>query len=48
VIERTGDVRVVYAVIGILTFLIALAFRVASPLGRAERYLTQSAGAAAK
>jgi MFS family permease len=48
VIERTGDVRLVYAVIGILTFLIAFVFRIASPLGRAERYLTQSAGAAAK
>jgi MFS family permease len=48
VIERTGDVRLVYAVIGIVTFLIAFVFRVASPLGRAERYLTPSAGAAAK
>jgi MFS family permease len=48
VIERTGDVRLVYAVIGIVTFLIALAFRVASPLGRAERYLAQTAGVAAK
>jgi hypothetical protein len=47
-IERTADVRLVYAVIGVLTFLIALAFRVASPLGRAERYLTPSAGVAAK
>jgi MFS family permease len=47
-IERTGDVRLVYAVIGIVTFLIALVFRVASPLGRAERYLTPSSSAAAK
>ena len=47
-IERTGDVRLVYAVIGFATFLIALAFRVASPLGHAERYLSSSAGAAAK
>lgn len=47
-IERTGDVRLVYGVIGILTFLIALVFRVASPLGHAEGYLTRSAGAAAK
>ena len=39
-IERTGDVRLIYAVIGIITFLIAFVFRVASPLGRAERYLT--------
>jgi predicted MFS family arabinose efflux permease len=48
VIERTGDVRLVYAVIGIVTFLIALVFRVASPLGHAERYLTSSSKAAAK
>jgi MFS family permease len=47
-IERTGDVRLVYAVIGVATFLIALGFRVASPLGHAERYLSSSAGAAAK
>jgi MFS family permease len=47
-IERTGDVRLVYGVIGIVTFLIALVFRLASPLGHAERYLTPSAGAAAK
>jgi predicted MFS family arabinose efflux permease len=47
-IERTGDVRLVYAVIGLLTFLIALVFRLASPLGHAERYLTANAGAAAK
>jgi MFS family permease len=48
VIERTGDVRLVYAVIGIVTFLIAFVFRVASPLGHAERYLTPSSSAAAK
>ena len=47
-IERSGDVRLVYAVIGLLTFLIALAFRVASPLGNAERYLSPRAEAAAK
>jgi MFS family permease len=47
-IERTGDVRLVYAVIGFATFLIALAFRVASPLGHAERYLVPSSSAAAK
>ncbi|MDP9274559.1 MAG: MFS transporter [Chloroflexota bacterium] len=47
-IERSGDVRLVYAVIGLLTFLIALVFRVASPLGHAERYLPSGAGAAAK
>jgi len=38
-LDRTGDVQLVYAVIGILTFLIALYFRLFSPLGRAERYL---------
>ena len=48
VIERTGDVRLVYAVIGLATFLIALAFRVASPLGQAERHLSSTAGASAK
>ena len=47
-IERTGDVRLVYAVIGLVTFLIALVFRVASPLGHAERYLATSSSAAAK
>jgi MFS family permease len=47
-IERTGDVRLVYAVIGLATFLIAFVFRVASPLGHAERYLTPSSSAAAK
>ena len=46
--ERTGDVRLIYAVIGLTTFAIALVFRVASPLGHAERYLTTNAGAAAK
>jgi MFS family permease len=38
-IERTGDVRLVYAAIGIATFLIPLYFRLFSPLGHAERYL---------
>jgi hypothetical protein len=47
-IEQTGDVRLIYAVIGLLTFFIALAFRVASPLGHAERYLGGIAEAAAK
>jgi MFS family permease len=47
-IERTGDVRLVYAVIGLLTFLIALVFRVASPLGHAERYLSSNAAVGAK
>ena len=45
-IERTGDVRLIYAVIGAVTFLIALLFRVASPLGRAERYLAPASAAA--
>lgn len=47
-IERTGDVRPIYAGIGAATFLIALVFRVASPLGQAERYLSSTAGATAK
>jgi MFS family permease len=42
-VERIGDVRLIYAAIGIVTFLIALAFRVASPLGHAERYLEAEA-----
>ena len=44
-VERLGDVRLVYAAIGAITFLIALVFRVASPLGRAERYLTAAEAA---
>ena len=47
-IERTGDVRLIYAVIGVLTFVIALVFRVASPLGHAERYLSAGTEATAK
>ncbi len=42
-IERVGDVRLVYAAIGLVTFLIAFVFRVASPLGHAERYLDAEA-----
>ena len=38
-IERTGDVRLVYAAVGTLMFLIPLYFRLFSPLGHAERYL---------
>ena len=38
-IEQTGDVQLVYAAIGIATFLIPLAFWRFSPLGHAERYL---------
>jgi predicted MFS family arabinose efflux permease len=39
-IERIGDARLVYAAVGVIVFTIAFIFRVASPLGRAERYLT--------
>jgi len=42
-VERIGDVRLVYAVIGCAIFAIAFIFRVASPLGRAERYLEATA-----
>jgi MFS family permease len=38
-IDRTHDVQLVYVVIGLLTFLIPLYFRLFSPLGHAERYL---------
>lgn len=43
-IERTGDVALVYAAIGALTFLTALAFSFTA-LGRAERYLPGANGA---
>jgi MFS family permease len=43
-VERTHDVQLVYAVIGVLTFLIPLYFRLFSPLGHAERHLATSAG----
>ncbi|HEX6061438.1 MAG TPA: MFS transporter [Candidatus Limnocylindria bacterium] len=43
-VERTRDVQLVYAVIGVLTFLIPLYFRLFSPLGHAERYLAMPAG----
>lgn len=46
IVERTGDVQTVYAVIGVLVFAIALYFRLFSPLGRAERYLEPAAHAA--
>ena len=39
-IERTGDPQPVYAVVGAVMFLIPLYFRLFSPLGHAERYLT--------
>ena len=42
-IERTGDVALVYGVVGALTFAIALSFYLFSPLGRAERYLAADA-----
>lgn len=42
-VERTGDIVAVYAAIGALVFAIALYFRVASPLGHAEDYLTDEA-----
>lgn len=47
IVERTGDVQTVYAVIGALVFGIALYFWLFSPLGHAERYLENPAGAAA-
>lgn len=47
IVERTGDVQMVYAAIGALVFGIALYFRLFSPLGRAERYLDTPAEAAA-
>lgn len=47
IVERTGDVQTVYAVIGVLVFAIALYFRLFSPLGHAERYLEAPAEARA-
>lgn len=44
-IQWTGDVAAVYAATAVLTFLVALYFRVASPLGEAERYLEESVSA---
>ncbi|HEV2251185.1 MAG TPA: MFS transporter [Candidatus Limnocylindria bacterium] len=38
-IDRTHDVQLVYAAIGVATLLIPLYFRLFSPLGQAERYL---------
>lgn len=46
VIERFGHIELVYAAIGLLIFLIALFFRVASPLGHAEDYLPRQETAA--
>jgi hypothetical protein len=42
-IERTGDIALVYGAIGVLVFLIPLGFWFTA-LGRAERYLPQAAG----
>ena len=42
-VERVGDVRLIYAAIGLLVFVIALLFRLVSPLGHAERYLEEKA-----
>jgi MFS family permease len=47
IVERTGDVQAVYAVIGVLVFAIALYFRLFSPLGHAERYIEVPARASA-
>jgi hypothetical protein len=41
-IERFGDVRLAYAAIGAITFLIPLYFRIASPLGHAEDFLPRT------
>lgn len=38
-VERSGDIQLVYATVGVLMFLIPLWFRFFSPLGHAERYL---------
>ncbi|HVR88551.1 MAG TPA: MFS transporter [Candidatus Limnocylindria bacterium] len=38
-LDRTGDVQLVYAVVGCLMFVIPLYFRLFSPLGTAERHL---------
>jgi MFS family permease len=45
-IERTGDVTLVYAVIGVVTFLIPLLFSFTA-LGRAEQYLPKGEESAA-
>ncbi len=38
-VERSGNVALVFGIVGALTFLIPLAFFLFSPLGHAERYL---------
>lgn len=40
VVDRLGDAQIVYATIGATVFGIALYFRLFSPLGQAERYLS--------
>ena len=47
IVERTGNITLVYAAIGAIVFAIALYFRVASPLGHAEDFLTAPATAEA-
>lgn len=47
VIEKTGNVQLVYLVIGLLIFVIPLCFWF-TPLGHAERYLPQKAEATSK
>lgn len=48
IVERTGNITLVYAAIGAIVFAIALYFRVASPLGHAEDFLTAPELAAAE
>jgi MFS family permease len=47
VVHWTGDVALVYGVIGVSVFAIAFTFLAFSPLGHAERYLPQAAQSAA-
>ncbi len=47
IVERPGNITLVYAAIGAIVFAIALYFRVASPLGHAEDFLTAPATAEA-
>ena len=46
VVQETGDVSFIFALVGALTFVIPLAFFVFSPLGRVERYLTRQPASA--
>jgi MFS family permease len=45
-VERSGDIQLVYAVVGVLMFLIPLYFRLFSPLRHAERYVQVRGGSA--